>query len=101
MHAFGATAIVGFGDFIKRLAEVARETGLEPGRDIPVRIISGHMGAESRASMSEAWGGAAVYDWYGVGDTGVIAGAISGRALYDGAIDLKAAVAALANGTEG
>ena len=74
MHAFGATAIVGFGDFIKRLAEVAREQGLEPGRDIPVRIISGHMGAESRASMSEAWGGAQVYDWYGVGDTGAIAG---------------------------
>jgi phosphoribosylformimino-5-aminoimidazole carboxamide ribotide isomerase len=28
-------------------------------------------------------------------DTGVIAGAISGRALYDGALDLKAAIAAL------
>lgn len=28
-------------------------------------------------------------------DTGVIAGAISGRALYDGALDLRAAVAAL------
>ncbi len=74
MHAFGATAIVGFGDFIKRLAEVAQEQGLEPGKDIPVRIISGHMGAESRASMSEAWDGAEVYDWYGVGDTGCIAG---------------------------
>ncbi|WP_102226423.1 1-(5-phosphoribosyl)-5-[(5-phosphoribosylamino)methylideneamino]imidazole-4-carboxamide isomerase [Acidimangrovimonas sediminis] len=29
-------------------------------------------------------------------DTGVIAGAISGRALYDGALDLRAAIAALA-----
>jgi phosphoribosylformimino-5-aminoimidazole carboxamide ribotide isomerase len=28
-------------------------------------------------------------------DTGVISGAISGRALYDGAIDLSAALAAL------
>ena len=74
MQTFGATAIVGFGDFIKRLAEVAREQGLEPGKDIPVRKISGHMGAESRESMSEAWGGAEVYDWYGVGDTGAIAG---------------------------
>jgi phenylacetate-CoA ligase len=74
MRAFGASAIVGFGDFIKRLAEIAREHGLEPGKDIPVRVISGHMGAESRASMSEAWGGAKVYDWYGVGDTGCIAG---------------------------
>ncbi|MEM1430553.1 MAG: phenylacetate--CoA ligase family protein [Pseudomonadota bacterium] len=80
MAAFGATAIVGFGDFIKRLAEVARDAGLEPGRDIPVRVISGHMGAETAASMSEAWGGAAVFDWYGVGDTGIIAGEIPGAA---------------------
>jgi phosphoribosylformimino-5-aminoimidazole carboxamide ribotide isomerase len=29
-------------------------------------------------------------------DTGVVAGAISGRALYDGALDLRAAIAALA-----
>lgn len=74
MKEFGATAIVGFGDYIKRLSDVAREAGLEPGKDIPVRIISGHMGAESRETMSRAWGGAQVYDWYGVGDTGAIAG---------------------------
>ena len=30
-------------------------------------------------------------------DTGVIAGAISGRALYDGAIDLGAAIRALSS----
>ncbi len=74
MHAFKATVIVGFGDYIKKLSQVAREQGLEPGRDIPVRIISGHLGAESAQSMSEAWGGAQVFDWYGVGDTGAIAG---------------------------
>ena len=74
MRDFGATALIGFGDFIRRLAEVAREEGLQPGVDIPIRIISGHLGAESHASMSEAWGGAEVFDWYGVGDTGAIAG---------------------------
>jgi len=74
MQGFGATAIVGFGDYIKRLSAVARENGLTPGEDIPVRLISGHMGAEKRQDMSEAWGGAAVYDWYGIGDTGAIAG---------------------------
>lgn len=74
MREFGATAIVGFGDFIKRLSEVARAEGLEPGRDLPIRLVTGHLGAESRAGMSAAWGGARVYDWYGVGDTGVIAG---------------------------
>lgn len=35
-------------------------------------------------------------DLIGLRDTGVIAGAISGRALYDGAIDLRAALKALA-----
>ncbi|MFN0116464.1 MAG: phenylacetate--CoA ligase family protein [Paracoccaceae bacterium] len=74
MRDFGATAIVGFGDYIKRLSDVAREEGLAPGKDIRIRMISGHMGAESPAAMSRAWGGAAVFDWYGVGDTGAIAG---------------------------
>ncbi len=74
MHAFRVTAIIGFGDYIKRLSQIAREQGFVPGQDIPVRMISGHMGAESHASMSDAWGGAEVFDWYGVGDTGAIAG---------------------------
>ncbi|MBX9594345.1 MAG: phenylacetate--CoA ligase family protein [Roseomonas sp.] len=74
MKQFGATAIVGFADYIKRLAEVAREEGLEPGRDLPIRLICAHLGSESQASLSAAWGGAAVYNWYGVGDTGLIAG---------------------------
>jgi phenylacetate-CoA ligase len=74
MRDFGATTIVGFGDYIRRLAEIAREMGIEPGRDIPIRMISGHLGAESHEAMSAVWGGAKVYDWYGVGDTGAIAG---------------------------
>ncbi len=74
MHDFGATAIVGFGDYITYLSGIARKEGLEPGRDIKVRILSGHMGAENRDAISRAWGGAEVYDWYGVGDTGAIAG---------------------------
>ena len=74
MRDFGATVLVGFGDFARRLADVARENGIEPGRDIRLRMISGHLGEEGRVPMSEAWGGCAVYDWYGVGDTGIIAG---------------------------
>ena len=74
MKDFGATAIVGFGDYIRRLADVARDMGLEPGKDLPVRMVSGHLGSESHEAMSKAWGGAKVYDWYGVGDTGAIAG---------------------------
>ncbi|MDP6872910.1 MAG: phenylacetate--CoA ligase family protein [Alphaproteobacteria bacterium] len=74
MKDFGVTTLVGFADYIKRLADVAREEGLEPGQDIKIRMISGHMGREDNIALSEAWGGASIYDWYGVGDTGLIAG---------------------------
>ena len=74
MRDFGATAVVGFADYIRHLADVAREEGLEPGRDIKIRVISGHVGADNAADLAEKWGAEQVYDWYGVGDTGVIAG---------------------------
>ena len=73
MRDLRVTVIVGFVDYIRQLAETAREMGLEPGRDLPVRMISGHVGRESRAVLSRAWGGAQIFDWYGVADTGPIA----------------------------
>ena len=69
MRRFGVTVLVGFADYLLRLAEVARDVGVEPS----VRLVSGHLGVESRAAMAEAWGGASVFDWYGVADTGCIA----------------------------
>jgi phenylacetate-CoA ligase len=74
MRDLRATVLVGFVDYIRMLAETAREMGFEPGRDLPVRMISGHVGRESREALSRAWGGAAIFDWYGVADTGPIAG---------------------------
>jgi phenylacetate-CoA ligase len=74
MRDFGVNVVVGFADYIKRLADVAREQGITPGQDIPVRRICGHLGRESREALSAAWGGAEMYDWYGVGDTGAVAG---------------------------
>ena len=53
---------------------MVREEKLEPGRDIPIRPICAHLGSESQTNLAAAWGGAAVYDWHGVGDTGIIAG---------------------------
>jgi phenylacetate-CoA ligase len=73
MRRFGATVVVGFIDYIKRLAEVARETGIEPARDLAVRMISGHVGQESREAIAGLWGEVDIFDWYGVGDTGIIA----------------------------
>ncbi len=73
MWDFGATCLVGFADYLKRLADVAQELGIIPGEHIPMRMLSGHLGREDRQALSEAWGGAETYNWYGVGDTGIIA----------------------------
>jgi phenylacetate-CoA ligase len=69
MRDFGATVIVGFGDYVKHLGELARAGGVE----IPIRMVAGHVG-EDRDAVGRAWNGAEVFDWYGVGDTGIIAG---------------------------
>lgn len=73
MSQFGVTVLVGFADYLRRLARVAREAGLEPGRDIPVRLIVGHLPSGSRDKLEADWPGARAYDWYGVADTGVLA----------------------------
>ena len=72
MADFGVTALVGFVDYIRKLAQVAEAEGLL--ERIGIRMIIGHLGTEDRAATEAAWGGAKAYDWYGVGDTGSIAG---------------------------
>lgn len=72
MADFGVTVLVGFVDYLRKLAEVAREEGLL--EQMRVRMICGHLGTEDRAATEAAWGGAKAFDWYGVGDTGSIAG---------------------------
>ena len=74
MRDFGATVLLGFADYLKRLAQVVAAEGIVIGRDIPMRLLSGQMGREDKALLSELWGGADCFDWYGVGDTGIIAG---------------------------
>jgi phenylacetate-CoA ligase len=73
MRDFGVTALLGFADYLKKLAETARTEGIVPGRDIRIRMISGQFGREDKEAVSALWGGATCFDWYGVGDTGVIA----------------------------
>ena len=75
MRDFGATILVGFGDYLKRLAQVAVEQGIDPIKDICLRMISGHLSDELRSTLGQAWGPQVeLFDWYGVGDTGAIAG---------------------------
>jgi len=72
IQRFGATILLGFVDYIKRLASVAREEGIDPTA-LNVRMISGQIGQDDRGEVSTMWGGADVFDWYGVGDTGIVA----------------------------
>ncbi len=69
---FGVTVMVGFVDYIRKLAEVAEAEKMFDR--IKLKMIIGHLGTEDRASTEAAWHGAKAYDWYGVGDTGSIAG---------------------------
>lgn len=72
MADFGVTCIVGFVDYVRKLAATAEAEGLFDRIDI--RMIIGHLGTEDRSATEQAWHGARAYDWYGVGDTGAIAG---------------------------
>ncbi len=72
MADFAVTCMVGFVDYVRKLAEVAEAEKLFDR--IKLRMIIGHLGTEDRASTEDAWHGAKAYDWYGVGDTGSIAG---------------------------
>jgi phenylacetate-CoA ligase len=73
MAQFRATVLTGFADYVRKLAGVARDEGLAPGKDIPLRLICAPLGGESRHTLSKIWGGVEVLDLYGVGDTGIIA----------------------------
>ena len=72
MADFGVTCMVGFVDYVRKLADVAEAEKLFDR--IKLKMIIGHLGTEDRASTEAAWHGAKAYDWYGVGDTGSIAG---------------------------
>ena len=72
MADFGVTVAVGFVDYIRKLAEVAKTEGV--AERIKLRMIIGHLGTQDRAAIEAIWPGVKAYDWYGVGDTGSIAG---------------------------
>jgi phenylacetate-CoA ligase len=73
MAQFRPTVLVGFADYLRRLAEVARESGVSPGEDIPVRLVVGQLPQGSRQLVENDWPGSRAFDWYGVADTGVVA----------------------------
>ena len=81
MRDFGVTTLIGFSDYLRKLASIAADRGFVAAGEIPIKRIIAHFGAEDRALIAQAWGATATnpietYDWYGVGDTGCIAGEI-------------------------
>jgi phenylacetate-CoA ligase len=79
MRDYGTTVLTGFPDYIRHLARVAIEEGFDPKTDFKVRMICTQLGQENRTQLSEVWGGAEVYDLYGVADVGMIAGEVKGK----------------------
>ena len=73
MSQFGVTVLVGFADYLLKLSQVAADQNLKAGKDIPIRMIIGHVLDGGREALEAAWGGAKVYNWYGVADTGIVA----------------------------
>jgi phenylacetate-CoA ligase len=72
MRRFRSTVLVGFADYLRKLADVAAHNGIDVQHDLSVRLIIGHLPAGSRESLEAAWPGARAFDWYGVADTGVV-----------------------------
>ena len=73
MSQFGVTVLVGFADYLLKLSQVAADQNLKAGKDIPIRMIIGHVLDGGREALEAAWGGAKVYNWYGGADTGIVA----------------------------
>lgn len=71
MKQFGATVLVGFADYLRKLADIARQEGVLP--ELRVRLVIGHLLDGGREPLEQAWGGARAYNWYGVADTGIVA----------------------------
>lgn len=73
MRDFGVTVLVGFADYFKILLQTAQELNIDPCEDLGIRMISGHIGMDGADALAKSFGDAEVFDWYGVGDTGIIA----------------------------
>ena len=71
MRQFGVTVLIGFADYLRKLADIARESGDLP--HLRIRLIIGHLLEGGREPLEQAWGGARAFNWYGVADTGIVA----------------------------
>jgi phenylacetate-CoA ligase len=71
-----ATSIIGFPTFLNRIADSAVTSGIDPAVDLSIRhliIVGEWHSADAKAKLSARFGGAAVREAYGTGETGLVA----------------------------
>jgi len=76
MRALGVTSLIGFSTFLERIAESAREVGIDPAADFAVKkmiIVGEWHGSDTKDVLSRLYGGATVREAYGTGETGLVA----------------------------
>ena len=66
---WGVTVLVGFPDYLVHMAEEAKAMGMEPGKDVPFRVIE----TFGRSDVVSAAWGLPAYDTYGMHETQAIA----------------------------
>jgi phenylacetate-CoA ligase len=72
----GVTALQAFTPYAETLGSELRQQGLDPQRDLKVRLlmIGGELRlAAAKERLSELWGGAAIRESYGTAETGFVA----------------------------
>jgi phenylacetate-CoA ligase len=76
MRDLGTTVLQAFTPYAESLGLLIRELGLDPRRDLKVRllVIGGELRtSEAHKALSELWGGAAIREIYGTSEAGIMA----------------------------
>jgi phenylacetate-CoA ligase len=76
MREVGITVLEAFTPYAEELATRFEQHGIDPARDLKVRLltIGGELRQrEARERLESAWGGAAVREFYGVSEAGMLA----------------------------
>lgn len=77
MRLLRTNVIFAFPTFLEEIARAAQAAGLDPARDLHLRLalIAGEMQSESaRRAMTEAFGGMAIREFYGTAECPFVAG---------------------------
>ena len=55
------------------LSQHNQDSTIDRSADLKLGMVSGHLAEYGGSARAQVWGGIECFDWYGVGDTGIIA----------------------------